>query len=183
LRKWTSVVLFAALALMLLSTGVLFAAGSGNGTDNTTTILPVAGSDVQMSLMNPFEVEGNIGMVALPSPSEDFFGSQLFPGAKIAEGTIRISNVSPFDYGAYVRAEPQEVLSDTWPYFEVRVWVGDTLFHSPKNIPAGQTVELRVQVFIPYGAPVSSFKGLNVIVDAGAPPTETIAECPASGCG
>ena len=184
LRKRIGIVLFVAFALVLLGTGILSAAGSENeGSVNTVTILPVAGSNVLMTLMNPFEVGGNIGMVALSSSSGDLLGRQLFPGEKIAEGTIRISNVSPFDYGAYVRAEPQEVPSKTWLYFEVKVWVGDTLFHSPKNIPAGRTVELRVEVFVPYGTPASSFQGLSVIVNAGPPPTETIAEGPASGCG
>ena len=173
-----SAVLLVVLVIGLVIGGTLYAAGSTS--DNPEVVL--LSSDVELRVVSPFVV--SLFLVGTDVELDETKTGTVYHGQQIAEGIFRVENRSPFDYGARIRVAPQEVLSDTWPYFEVRVWEGKTLLRGPKTIPAGETIELRVEVSIPYETSFSVFRGLKIIVSTVPPPTETTVECPSGGeCG
>lgn len=169
-KRNSIIVIVALLLLALVSASASFAASRGP----STTLI---GSDVEIHVAHPLAVTP----VVFSEPNLEMIGESgigvVYLGQQIIDGIIRIENRSPFDYSAHLRVEAQKVISNSWPNFEIKAWLGDNQpFHDYEVIPAGQTIEVRFEVFISSWGEPSSFAGLDLFVEAMAPPTEAIEE-------
>ena len=171
MKKRILVVAALATALVLGVGGYIFAAGP-MGQSSTETAIAVVGENVEMAVRSPLEVVTKWTGTSINWQEGQI--TSVYPGQVIGEGEITITNVSPIPQAAYLTAKPISVDGDVWSMFEVVAKSADTAFYpwQPIVLQPGATIDLRIEVKVTYGSPISSpFKGVELIVRAAAPPT------------
>ena len=161
------IAIVAALVILAIGGGYVFAAGPRNQS-STETSVAVIGQNVEMAVQPPLKVVTKWMGTAL-----DWQKSQttpIYPGQTIGEGELNITNVSPISQAIYLYARPIQMEGDVCPAFEVvaksngvRMW--------QIVLQPGTSIDLRIEVKVAYGSPVSSpFRGVERIVTAVPPP-------------
>ncbi len=152
---------------MLAIGGYVFAAGPGNQS-STETSVAIIDQNVEMAVQPPLKV-----ITKWTGATLDWQESQTTPiysGQTIGEGELNITNVSPISQAVYLYARPIEMNEDVWPTFEVLIKSNGTRMWQIVLQP-GTSIDLRIEVKVAYGSPVSSpFKGVELIVMAAPPP-------------
>lgn len=176
---WIQVVIVGSIVFMAISSADGASAG-GDSSDSNRVVLATNG--VEFEIARPLQVT-----LVWVGPQIDPGSSKVYPGQELAIGTVKIENQSPIRYGALLRPEPL-IPGDSWPqltllYLDLVDGV-EHQQHAPILLEPWTTVSVQARILVAWGAQPTSFRGLNLVVDAGPPPTETTAGCPAaSGCG
>ena len=167
--------------VLAISANAVLAASDGSR-------IPLLAEDTELHVAEPLAVTPVISR-AFDLGLSQSGTSTVYSGQQIGEIVVRVENRSPLDQSAHIWVTPRKWLKG-WSNFDLNVWEGDTVFDKYRIIPAGVTVELRIEVFISYGGSTSSFQGLDLHIDAASPPTQEVldheiieGECPKNGCG
>ncbi|MDO8655251.1 MAG: hypothetical protein Q7R48_02390 [bacterium] len=169
-----SVILLMIFGAVLLMTNKASAAG-----ENSSNRVVLVTNAVEFEIVRPLQVT-----IEWVGAQNDPGTSKVYPGQELAIGAVNIENQSPIRYGALLRAEPLIVQGDrSWPQLTLLYLLNGVEYrqYTPIVMEPGATVNIQVRIFVDWGAPPATFRGLNLVVDTGPPPSETISECPA-GC-
>ncbi len=127
-----------------------------------TSVIALIGGNVEMEAVSPFEVSGWGGVTF---DFKEGKTNAVFPGQRIAEGEVRVRNISPYAYGVDFYVTPIEVMGDKWPSFDVVVTkTGEKIYPGQFILQPGEEVILEVFVDVSYHSSKVIFTGLELII-------------------
>lgn len=168
-----------AIVVAILSVGVVLVVSkaSARGEDSGNRVVLVTNS-VEFEIAKPLQVT-----LVWAGAQNDPGTSKVYPGQELATGAVNIENQSPIRYGALLRPEPLITADGSYPQLTLFYFLNGVEYsqYTPLLVEPGTTVQIQVKVLVAWGAQPAFFRGLNLVVDPGPPPTTE--PCPAArGC-
>ncbi|MFH1820663.1 MAG: hypothetical protein ABH805_02015 [Candidatus Nealsonbacteria bacterium] len=122
---------------------------------STTTIKLISETEA-LTIANPFVIKQGAVSVNVPE------SGKIYPGDKIAEIPLTISNVGNISYLINFSAQPAEA-TEGYPNFDLKIIEGDVAYFPWEIVIAPKTTKsIKIEIYVSYGSYLASFKGLNL---------------------
>lgn len=158
--------------ILLLVGGATAVYAAGLGNSSTESVIAVIGENAEMEVNKPLEVTGWTGIAIDWQEGQT---NPVYPGQTIGKGKITILNISPISQVARLSARAIAVGSDVGPALEVIAKSSTDTFRTwgnPIVLRPGEAIDLIIEVKVAYGSPISTFRGVELVVTPGSVSTQ-----------